>query len=491
MSKKKFNIKRKEGLFSDVERVKPMIMINVGSLLDIPTGSFVVGKKGETIINGGLGPITGLTAVGNNYKSTIMHYMMLSAGNKVKQSELPLYMYTYDTEINMNTERCDQLAKNFPLIMENPTKGMDAEWVVTNKEKVSGNTWAKDLEDRLEVKSKDKDQEFEVDFTKDPHTGKDLKLHVPSFIEIDSFTEFEGEASFNVLSNDLDGSDTKTYAMNQGMLKTKFMARLPYLSNKSNNYFLLTAHLGDKIDMNANPYSPGPTKKLQYLKGDQHMKGTGSKFYFLTTQVWLLSGARQLVNQATKGPEFPTDSNDGFKNELNIVDLTLLRNKNGPSGGIISIIVSQSRGVLPTLSEFYYIKNSKKGISGNDRTYHMDLYPDVNLSRTTVRKLIDSDPKLRRAINITAELLQLIEFHYSYLSNNKLLCTPLELYEDIKKLGYDWNELLNTRGYWLYDQYENEVPFLSTIDLLKMRVGQYHPYFMKPLKNGEDNAKSN
>ena len=62
------------------------------------------------------------------------------------------------------------------------------------------------------------------------------------------------------------------------------------------------------------------------------------------------------------------------------------------------------------------------------------------------------------------------------------MCTPKELYEDIKKLGYDWNVLLDTRGYWTIDQYTNKVPFLSTVDLLKMRKGLYTPYFLKDNK---------
>ena len=81
-------------------------------------------------------------------------------------------------------------------------------------------------------------------------------------------------------------------------------------------------------------------------------------------------------------------------------------------------------------------------------------------------------------------------FHRS-LKDEDLMCTPKELYEDIKKLGYDWNELLDTRGYWTLDQYKNKVPFLSTVDLLKMRKGIYKPYFIKnPKQEGEKNDKS-
>ena len=482
--KRKFNFTKTNNIFDklDKARSKPMVMINIGSLLDIPTANFYVGKKGETIINGGLGHVVAFAGVGNSYKSTIMHYVTLSAASKVLQSNIPTAILTYDTENNSNTDRYDALASKHPDIPENPTKGMDAIWRVTSKAQIHGNDWALELNKILTEKRDDKSNRITIDFLKDMNTGKDLELIIPTFTEIDSFTEFEGEASFEVLNKDLDSSETKTFAMNQGMFKTKYTSVLPTLANTSNNYFLLSAHIGDKIDMNGNPYSPGPTKKLQYLKGDKHIKSVGSKFFFLTTQAWETSSVRQLVNSNTKGPEYPLDSDDGLKQEQNVVTLTLLRNKNGQSGAEIPIVVSQSEGVLPTLSEFYYIKQNKFGISGNDRSYYLDIYPDVTLTRTTIRRLINEDPLLRRAINITSEILQLREFHMGYLKEHGIVASMQEVYENIKKLGYDWKELLNTRGYWLYDQYENPVPYLSSIDVLKMNKGLYEPYFLKKSK---------
>lgn len=107
------------------------------------------------------------------------------------------------------------------------------------------------------------------------------------------------------------------------------------------------------------------------------------------------------------------------------------------------------------------------------------------LQRTTVRRKLEEDELLARACELTANLLQLNIFHQQ-LAKEGLLCTPQELYDDIKKLGYDWNVLLNTRGYWKIKQYAKGKPFLSIVDLLKMRKGTYKPYFLddnkKPLK---------
>jgi hypothetical protein len=106
--------------------------------------------------------------------------------------------------------------------------------------------------------------------------------------------------------------------------------------------------------------------------------------------------------------------------------------------------------------------------------------PDYKVGRTTIRQALETDVKLRNAVRIMSEMLQASN-EWRFLPK-EWLCTPKELYEDIKAKGYDWDELLNTRGYWTFDQYTHPVPFLSFIDLLKMRVGLYHPYWMESKK---------
>lgn len=52
------------------------------------------------------------------------------------------------------------------------------------------------------------------------------------------------------------------------------------------------------------------------------------------------------------------------------------------------------------------------------------------------------------------------------------------MYKDLKDLGYDWDELLDTRGYWVFEEHAaDEKPFLSTKDLLEMRKGLYTPWW--------------
>ena len=56
-----------------------------------------------------------------------------------------------------------------------------------------------------------------------------------------------------------------------------------------------------------------------------------------------------------------------------------------------------------------------------------------------------------------------------------LFCTPKELYDDLRMMGYDWEQLLDTRGYWVYENDKHPQNFLSTKDLLMMRAGKYQP----------------
>lgn len=464
------------------EKVKPKILINIGCLMDIPTGFIVTGKKGESIINGGLPQISGLVGRGNNYKSTIMHYMALSAYDKISASH-ETNMVTYDTEMNTFLERLEDLSKRFEHIPDDIIRSNKGLWTVTDKSQMPGNKFALILNEYSENKIKDKDSKITIECFKDPYEDKPLSTLLPSFVEIDSLSEFEAESTIEMLSNDLDGSDTNTFAMKQGLFKSKFLSTLPRLASMSNTFILFTGQVSNKINMATGPAAMAqPVKDLQYLKQGDSIKGISNKFFFLLNSAWFLHTATLLKNKSTEQAEYPVDTSSNQSNELNVVKLTQLRSKSGSSGYTISVIVSQDEGVLPTLTEFHHIKeNNRFGLSGNNVHYNLDIYPDVSLSRTTIRNKIDSDPRLRRAINITSELLQLSIFNPE-LETQGLMCTPKELYEDIKKLGYDWNVLLDTRGYWTIDQYTNKVPFLSTVDLLKMRKGLYTPYFLKDNK---------
>ncbi len=468
------NIKK---LMSFADREIPSLLINLGCLMDIPTATFLRGRHGETLYNAGLSSITAICGLPNSYKSTISHYMLLSAASKIYESHNDVSFMTYDTETNTNLERLNSLGKNFPVFGENIATDFNSPWLLTGKKTIAGNTWANSFFNMLEEKAKLKD--IEVECFRDPYSSPEkfspFKCKLPTFVEIDSFSEFEADSTTTLLTGDLDDSSTQTYAMKQGLFKTKFMSQLPRLLGRSNTYTLLTAHMGSKVDISSNPYAPKPSKQLQYLKLDQHIKGVGSKFGFLSTTIWLSNTGVSLDNKTTKLAEYPKDPDDKLENDLNIVKLANLKNKNGITGGYIEVVVSQQEGVLPSLTEFRFIKGFEFGILGNKQNYQIALYPNLNLNRTTLRTKLRENAHLRRAVNIVAELLQL-KIYKPELS--KIMLEPDELYKKITELGYSWEILLGTRGYWTINQYTNKIPYLSTIDLLRMVDKSYFPYFL-------------
>ena len=461
-------------------------LINVGALMDIPTGSYFTGPKGEMILNGGMSGIVGLVGRGNNFKSTITHFMTLTSMDRLNASGMNASLSTYDTEDNMafNIERLNNLATRHKYVEQDPLYNPNV-WSIISKSVMDGTKWSDSLYKLVEAKIKDDKKYFTYDAFINRMTGKPIRLPKANFIEIDSFTELEGSTTIDTLDKgNIDSSNT--LFMQQGLFKVKILKDLPRLSVSSNTYFVLTAHLGKEINMASGPFAPQPKKALQYIKQDEKIKGVSDKIYFLSTHMWYAHMSSAMINQNTKMPEYPIDEDD-VETDLNLVRLTMLRSKTGPSGFTISVVVSQREGVLPTLTEFHYIKTNKFGLDGSVRSYWLYLYPDVKLSRTTVRNKIDENPKLRRAIGITSELLQIKTFMPKY---KKIICTPEELYNDIKDMGYDWNEILETRGWWTPSQYKVQPNYLSTLDLLKMRKGLYEPKFLTR-KKGKDNEQEN
>ena len=132
--------------FKEIDAFK--IMYNVGCLLDIPTGTYIKGAHGESILNGGLGVLTAIAGRGNTFKSTLAHYMVISAVDKIVASGYKPYINTYDTEMNFSIDRLENFTNNFDYL-----KGLDifnnGVWTITDKTKHMGNEWYTLLRDFL------------------------------------------------------------------------------------------------------------------------------------------------------------------------------------------------------------------------------------------------------------------------------------------------------------------------------------------------------
>ena len=143
----------------------------------------------------------------------------------------------------------------------------------------------------------------------------------------------------------------------------------------------------------------------------------------------------------------------------------------------VSMMVSQSEGYLEALTALRYCKaNEGFGFEGNDTNYFLTFYPEAKLSRTKVRGKFADDKRLCRAMILTAELCQM--YNYWHDERRELLMQPKELYERIVAQGYDWNQLLDTRSYWLYSDMDDGKNYMSTKDLLRIARGTYKPKWL-------------
>lgn len=449
--------------------------LNLGCLLDIPTGKYHTGKHGESILNGGLSYVTGVGGRGNTYKSTLAHFMNLRSLDRY----LNAHGSVYDCEPPSVTPlRMTQLAA----AMEN-IAGEDlvdaGRLLITDSTMMLGNEWFAQIKNFCKMKtSKEHLKQYTGTTPFIDKNGNAIKSWIPSIVENDSLSMMPIEVVENIYDkNEIGASGANVEALKSSGAKSQMLMQTPHLTGSSGLYMIFTAHAGD--DLALDPYAP-PQKKLTFLKNKLKFKQVPEKFTFLTNNLWLCLNAQVLQNQSTKGPEYPRDPNDNLKGDtdLQLITVMNLRAKNGPSGLPFELIASQSEGILVGLSEFNYIKSSDRfGLGGHDRSYFLELVPDVAMQRTTVRSKIREHASVQRALEITSELCQITNLWHDV--NSSLLCGADELYAKLKEKGYDWDLLLNTRGYWVYDEAvtADTKPFLSTMDLLKMRVGDYHPWW--------------
>jgi hypothetical protein len=274
-------------------------------------------------------------------------------------------------------------------------------------------------------------------------------------------------------------SGANTQFMKDGAAKTQMITQLPNLAARGGMYFGQVAHVGMPVVMD--PHAP-QAPKLSHSKRGTKTKGVPEKFDFINNNLFEIFDAKIAYNstsdKSAKYPKRDADRDDTNK-DLMVVYLTNTRNKGGPSGVKFEVFISQSEGLLPTLTMFNFLKEQDGYgliVNGNKTSFSAVFYPEVNFARTTVRSKIDGDYKLQRAIEIAAQMRQM-EMLWPLL-DEELHCKPETLYDDIKKAGYDWDILLDTRAFWVFleDEKTNK-PYLSTMDLLRMRKGLYKPWW--------------
>ena len=452
------------------------ILYNTGVLTDIPTGEYQFGIHGESLLNGGRAPIEAVAGGGNTFKSTTAIARDLIVLDRLRQAGVDTSLSIEDTEMNMQPVNMGRFASNLPSFNGmNPID--DGSMVITDDSMMYGDEFVRAMDDFVIEKLKIRDSQMvEIPFL--DKDGKPMKIIPPSFWGIDSLTHWKTKALEKFNKSNLGTSEQNTINMKMGLDKSNFLLKLGRMTVSANHYCFLTSHYGkDSAPIGGNPNIP-PPKKLNAMGSGEKTKGTTEQIYYVTHNMWRNKTAKPLTNQGTKGPEYPVDSTETNEPNLDlyVVDTVLLRGKFGPSGFTIPVVLSQKNGILPELTRFHYLRtNNYYGMNGGNTTFEMDLFPGLKLSRTTIRSKMKENPLLIRAIEITSDLLQL----GIHRRHSDVHMSPAELFETLKKKGYNWEQLLNTREWWCPNNDKHPMSYLSTLDLLRMAHDKYRPYWLQ------------
>jgi hypothetical protein len=467
-------------MFEAIERPLFRPAINVGGMLDIPTGYYELGEHGESILNGGASAITGIASRPNNFKSALAVYIVAMIRRACRNS----YGLIYDTEGTFNPQVRFQQISRLDNYLSAIDYDHDPQFSFTDLSRYTGDKFFTAFRTAVSVKPKDHKKYMKTTPFLDI-AGKPKPALYPTSGMIDSFSKFQiSEVMATYEKNDIGHSKNNTTDMSTGKAKNQMFNQLPQLCAQTGTYLVMTAHVGDVIQMEMYPTDK---RNLSGMQKDTIIKGGSGGFYSLPNNVWEIRSNKPLVNKE-KMPIYPWDNKTAIEGDTNmtVIEVRNQRGKGGISNLPIYLIMTQTEGYQPTLSELHNCRENEWGLGGNlSGNFYLELRPDVSLHRTTAWQKLTNDPRLARAAEFSSEMLQMIQFHRKL--DRSLMCTPKELYEDLKAMGYDWDVLLNTRGYWVFKEEEkdHEKPFLSTMDLLRMRQSLYKPYWMSK----EDKAK--
>lgn len=463
--------------FKKAPSLRPMW--NIGALFDIQTGKYYKGKHGEMILCGGLNHFTGVAGLPNMFKTVLSLFQLGSVMNRVSLA----IMMAHDSENTLSPGRIQNVFRQFPeLFGEDLVE--NGRLLFTDATVYNGNEWWNAMREYAADRRADKGILITTPFV-DESTGELIKVPTPTLSFLDSLSGLQTEGIMNMYEKaDVGHKDLNMVAMKGAGAKSQLIDQVTGVTGGSGLHILMTAHVGQEYQLDM--YKPN-IKRLKFLKGDLKLKKVPENFSFLTANCWYCVSLQPMLD-GEKLPEFPRDEEDDLKGDTDLICINLvnLRGKSGPSGIPFEVVVSQSEGLKPELTEFVYCKGYEYfGISDKDGNkakgkpnYRLDLYPGLNLTRKTTRRLLEENSRLARAMNITAELCMMRNLWHDLPEG--LLCTPKELYEDILAAGYDWDLLLDTRGFWLPLEEKgaySAIPFLSTMDLLNIRAGTYRPYW--------------
>ena len=429
--------------------------INTGTLFDLYTGKFQQATNGLWVLNGGLSQCLGLSGRGQTYKSGIAG-SLFSRGLKIHK-EASGYVYESEGTI-AGAERYDDFVPEHEEVSDRI--------LFKNSTICNLTDFYEDFNSLVDEKEKHKkDYIVESPFF-NTKTGKPYKVWIPTFVMVDSFSRArsnKGDTQFD--NNAIDDSAMNTFWLQEGNVKTRIMNDLPGRASKAGIYVIMTAHVGNKQDLD--PYNKSP-KQLQYMKNSDKMKNVGSNFEFLTTTLLQTLKASVLQNKdktCLYPHKFSTDV------EVNQVDTMMVRCKNNASGIMFPFVVSQYQGILDTVTNFHFLRDNKDfglEVKGNNQGFIPKLLgPEGKvLSKNNIRTATEDDYRITRALELLAELCFIQNLWSTWRMPEYIQMPPEELAELLKnssKCGID--RVLQSTGVWSTSKQERER--LTIMDILQ------------------------
>lgn len=423
------------------------VTLNTGTIFDLATGNFVPGKDGNMILNGGLILSNGIGGRPQTFKSsTAISYVTNALTNYPDAEGL-----VHDTEIVIRDKQ-----RLVDLSGVNDTSLMDR-MDLTNAASYGIEEFFTRVQQIVKEKEKHrKDLIRETPFV-DIH-GKPIRAWVPTIIAIDSWSALMSNKELETYDKvELGDSKANTLAMNEGRLKSDFSRLIPGWAARYGLYFVLTAHIDSKVEMN--PYAP-TSRDVPMMRSSDKLKRVGSQFKFLTPNM-IDTRKTELLQDSKKKCEFPsiTASSDI---ELQKISAVVTRCKNNVSGATFNHVSSQYYGIQKWLDYFLIIKECKSDLLTGTQTLKLATY-DTEFTRHNIRELIAKDPLFRRMLEVLGQFV--------YIRNNWNYpeISGMGYMEFAKKLNASKalkDEILNSTGVWSFNDVKSDKPYMSIIDIV-------------------------
>lgn len=446
---------------------------NTGSLLDVGLGGYVRSHDDKHwLLDGGLSFTNAWSGRYQRFKTTMAVAMAIRSMERYPDSTVIMY----DSELsNRDTRRMAEMSsmyKDDPVKREEHVLNLMERIVIYNvSEFETLDDFLTKLKDTFykEIDEHRKDYTRETPFRDPRDPSKNRKTLVPVYVLIDSLTESTTRSAHNAsMENELSSSKQNMVAMADGKAKNTMLARMVYDSCRYGIVFIMTAHIGDKIDVSGRGL-PQP-KDIQFMKQTDQIKGTGKKFNFLVSGSYVNESAKVLVN-SSKECEYPYVKGKSKAEDISEVKMVIIRDKTKGAGDVVYPILSQSRGYDATLSYYNLLKNNGyAGIIGAGKSYFSTvLLPDHKVTKNTLAKVGATDYKFYRALEIVSQLIYMQKFWDIEKFKLPLDMNPEDLAGKLAKSSASIDDILASRGWWSYDY--KDIPYMSLLDIFEIVKG--------------------